>query len=128
MTHKWAMNEQNAQAQKKLYNKIRSIKSKLQQQHSLWFCQYSHSILDNCELKNVKFQNLLKPIHHYRAEILKFSKMHQKTLSHLKYLRELQLILCENYNIFPAHQKTLVTTVTCRCLVWIFGVKFLKLS
>ena len=28
LIHKWAMNEQNAQAQKKLYNKIRSMPSK----------------------------------------------------------------------------------------------------
>ena len=28
LTHKWAMNEQNAHAQKKLYNKIRSMPSK----------------------------------------------------------------------------------------------------
>ena len=110
------MNEQNAQAQKKLYNKIRSIPSKLQQQHSLWFRQYSYSMLDNCERKNFKLRNLLNPMHHYKAEILKFSKMHQKKLSHLKYVREYQLILYENYNIFPAHQGPLVTTIPCRCL------------
>ena len=28
LTHKWPMHEQNAQAQKKLYNKIRSMPSK----------------------------------------------------------------------------------------------------
>ena len=28
LTHKWVMNEQNAQAQKKLYNKKRSVPSK----------------------------------------------------------------------------------------------------
>ena len=28
LTEKWAMNEQNAQAEKKLYNKMRSMQSK----------------------------------------------------------------------------------------------------
>ena len=73
-------------------------------------------MLDNYELKNFKLQNLFNPIHHYKAENLTFSIMHQEKFSCLKYVREFQLNLCENYNIFPAHQATLVTTVTCRCL------------
>ena len=51
----------------------------------------SHSMLDNYELKNFKLENLLNPIHHYKAENLEFSKMHQKRLSRLKYVREFLL-------------------------------------
>ena len=75
-------------------------------------------MLDNYELKNLKTKTTQKknPIRHYRAQDLKISKMHKKKLSRSKYVREFQLNLCENYNFFPAHQGTLVTTVTCRCL------------
>ena len=73
-------------------------------------------MLGNYELKNFKLQNLLNPIRHYKAENLKFKKMHPKKLPCLKYVREFQLNLCENYNFAPVHQGTLVTTVTCRCL------------
>ena len=81
-------------------------------------------MLDNYELKNFTLQNLLNPINHYKAENLKFSKMHQKKLSRLRYVREFQLNLCENYSFFPACQGTLVTTVTCRYLALDFDVKF----
>ena len=42
---------------------------------------FSHSTLDNNELKNFKLQYLLHPMHHYRAKNLKFSKMHKKALT-----------------------------------------------
>ena len=43
--------------------------------------QFSHSMLDNYELKNFNLQYLLNPMHHYKAENLKFSKMHKKALT-----------------------------------------------
>ena len=79
-------------------------------------------MLDNYELKNFKLQNFLNLS--WKAENLKFSKMHQKKLSRLKYVREFLMNLCENYSFFPAYQGTLVTTVTCRYLALDFNVKF----
>ena len=41
-------------------------------------------MLVNYKLKNFKLQYLFNPIHHYKAENLKFSKMHKKNLSRLQ--------------------------------------------
>ena len=46
--------------------------------------QYSRSVLPNYKLKNFKLQYLLNPIHNYKAENLKVSKMHKKILSRLQ--------------------------------------------
>ena len=86
--------------------------------------EISHSMLDNYEVKNFKLRYLLNPIHHCKAENLKFSKINQKKLSRLKYLTEFCLNLCENYNFFHAYQGTLVTTVTCRYLALNFDIEF----
>ena len=43
--------------------------------------------MDNYELEHFKLQYLLNPIH-YKAENIKFSKMHQKKHSCLEYVRE----------------------------------------
>ena len=72
----------------------------------------------------IKFAIFIEPYTSHKAENLKFSKIYQRKLSRLKYVRELQLNLCETYNFFPAYQETLMTTVTCRCLALNFHVKF----
>ena len=88
------------------------------------FAVNSHSMLDSYELKNFKLQSLLNPIHHCKAENLKFSKMHQKRLSQWKYAREFHLNWRKNYSFFPENQGTLVAIVTYWCLAFNFDVKF----
>ena len=48
---------------------------------------FCHSMLHKYELKIFKLQYLLNPVHHYKTENLKFSKMHKKS-SHVKCVRE----------------------------------------
>ena len=48
---------------------------------------FSHSMLDNYELKIFKLQHLLNSIYHYKAENLKFSKIHKKS-SHVQSMQE----------------------------------------
>ena len=62
--------------------------------------EISHSMLDNYEVKNFKLRYLLNPIHHCKAENLKFSKINQKKLSRLMYLTEFCLNLCEITTFF----------------------------